>query len=39
MKGVRVWRWFRLVWSNKEVMRSLGGLVGDARVMEVLGWL
>ncbi|GJY59980.1 hypothetical protein Tco_0459872 [Tanacetum coccineum] len=36
MKGVRVWRWFRLVWSDKEVMRSLGGQVGDARVMEVL---
>ncbi|GJV74656.1 hypothetical protein Tco_1506240 [Tanacetum coccineum] len=39
MKGVRVWRWFRLVWSDKEVMRSLGGQVGDARVTEVLGWL
>ncbi|GJT04102.1 reverse transcriptase domain-containing protein [Tanacetum coccineum] len=39
MKGVRVWRWFRLVWSDKEVTRSLGGQVGDARVMEVLGWL
>ncbi|GJR40737.1 hypothetical protein Tco_1216421 [Tanacetum coccineum] len=36
IKGVRVWRWFRLVWSYKEVMRSLGGQVGDARVMEVL---
>ncbi|GJV93322.1 hypothetical protein Tco_1541135 [Tanacetum coccineum] len=36
MKGVRVWRWFQLVWSDNEVMRSLSGQVGDARVMEVL---